>query len=474
VPVSAKTGEGLPQLREALLDIASRVPGKNSRGSFRLPIDRGFALKGFGAIVTGTLISGEVRHEQEVALYGPHAGDRVLRVRGIQVHGANALQAVAGQRTALNLAGIDAQQIERGMVLAAPDRFTAVSEFHCVLEALAGVAPIKHRAPVHFHAGTAEIEAEVRLLRGETALAAGNRTYARIVLRDPALLLPRDRFIIRRFSPVTTIGGGVVLDIAVNRRRTAAEWRERLSKVEQASNAEWIHLLVRETGMGISLADLIARTGLTQPEIDEGMRGNKSILAMPGWLADRAQMELLREGMVSIIRDFHHANPLQPGIPKPQLRGSTPDALFEALLLQHPKIAVEGDIVRLRTHRVVLQQQEETARAAIEASFEKAGLAVPAVADVLAQAGIETGRARTLLQILIREGRLVRVTDDLVFHRAAIDQLRQGLASMKGAKLSVPTFKEHTGISRKYAIPLLEYLDRERITRREGDVRVVL
>jgi selenocysteine-specific elongation factor len=150
-----------------------------------------------------------------------------------------------------------------------------------------------------------------------------------------------------------------------------------------------------------------------------------------------------------------------------------PAALVE-VLLKHPQIAVEGEIVRHRGHRIVLQQQDEQARAAIEGAFEKAGLSVPAVADVLAHSGVESGRARTLLQILIREGRLIRITEEMVFHRTAMDRLRLDLASLKGVRLSVPAFKERTGISRKYAIPLLEYLDRERVTRREGDIRVVL
>ena len=470
LPVSAKTGQGLAELRAALEAAGSHVAGKNSRGPFRLPIDRAFTMRGFGAVVTGTLVSGEVRVEQEVMLY-PEG--RWLRVRGVQVHGEAALKAVAGQRTAINVAGIEAQQIARGMVLADPDRFAAIREFSCVLETLPGAPPIKNRAPVHFHAGTAEIEAEVRLFRGETELPPGGKTYARIMLREEALLLPRDRFIIRRFSPVTTIGGGMVLDTAVPRSRKSAEVKERLRKIEQASTPDWIHLLVRESGTGMPPAELIARTGLTQDEIAEAIRGTKSILVLPGWLVDRNWLDALRDTIIARIRDFHRERPLQPGIPKQALCMDMPTPLVD-VLLKHPQIALEGDIVRLRSHRVVLQQQEELARAAIESAFEKAGLAVPAVPDVLAHSGVESARAHTLLQILIREGRLVRVTEELVFHRATLDQLRRDLAAIKGTRLTVPAFKDRTGISRKYAIPLLEYLDREKVTRREGDIRIVL
>ena len=170
---------------------------------------------------------------------------------------------------------------------------------------------------------------------------------------------------------------------------------------------------------------------------------------------------------------FHIEHPLLPGIPRQDLRSGLPEAVFD-LVVKHPQFAVEGEIVRHRSHRVVLQQQEEQARTAIESAFEKAGLAAPAVPDVLAQCGVESWSARTLLQILLREGRLVRITDDLVLHVSALDRLHDDLKSIKGERLSVPAFKERTGVSRKYAIPLLEYLDRQKITRREGDVRVVL
>jgi selenocysteine-specific elongation factor len=342
----------------------------------------------------------------------------------------------------------------------------------CVLELLPSAPPLRNRSPVHFHAGTAEIEAEVRLFRGESTLAAGGRTYARIVLRDEALLLPRDRFIIRRFSPVTTIGGGMILDIGRPPRRSG-DPKERLRNIEHASTTEWLQLLLSESNIGMTPGALGARTGLTQAEIEAAIRGNKGLLILPGWLVDGGALSSIRSRIIATIQAFHRANPLLPGIPRQTLCADVPAPLIDALL-KHPEIALEGEIVRHRSHRVVLQQQEEQARAVIESAFENAGLTVPLLGDVLAQAGVESGRARTLLQLLIREGRLIRVSDDLVFHRSALDRLRQDLASIKGARLSVPAFKERAGVSRKYAIPLLEYLDREKVTRRDGDVRLVL
>ena len=246
VPVSSTTGAGLDELRAALARVAAAAPEKDARGHFRLPIDRAFTIKGFGTVVTGTLVSGEVRAEQEVELYP--AGRR-LRVRGVQVHGSTSGRAVAGQRTAVNLADIEPSDVARGDVLSRPGRFHPVRRIDCRLDLLASARALKHRAPVHFHSGTAEIEAEVRLLDGLTALKPGASAYAQIVLREPTLLLPGDRFIVRRFSPVVTIGGGVVLDIGERRYRKAESAAARLD-VLAASDMNASLVDVRSAFMG--------------------------------------------------------------------------------------------------------------------------------------------------------------------------------------------------------------------------------
>jgi selenocysteine-specific elongation factor len=193
---------------------------------------------------------------------------------------------------------------------------------------------------------------------------------------------------------------------------------------------------------------------------------------------DRAWFDRTRQRVIETVRDFHRAHPLLPGIAKQDLRGrelaKAPPFVFDALLAEAKDLVLEGENVRLRSHKVVLKQDEEQARAAIERAFEQAGLAAPTVAEVLAKSGVEAGRARSLLQILIREKRLIRVSEDLVFHHSAIDNLRRLLAGRKSTRFNVGNFKDWTGISRKYAIPLLEYLDREHVTRREGDERLVL
>jgi selenocysteine-specific elongation factor len=196
------------------------------------------------------------------------------------------------------------------------------------------------------------------------------------------------------------------------------------------------------------------------------------------WLLDTGWFEERRQHLVETVREFHRANPLLPGIARQDLRArelaEAPTFVFDALLAGMRDVAVHGETVHLRTHQVVLKEEEEQARSAIERAFEQAGLAVPFVPEVLAKSGVETGRARSLLQILIREKRLIRISQDLVFHQSAIESLRRLLAARKAVRFNVGAFKDWTGISRKYAIPLLEYLDREHITRREGDERLVL
>ena len=473
VPVSSVTGAGLEELRGELARAAEAAPEKSAAGHFRLPIDRIFSVKGFGTVATGTLISGSVAREQTVEVY---PRQRLLRVRGVEVHGEAAERAVAGQRTAVNLADIEPADLARGDVLSEPGAFRAVTQVDCRLQLLPSAKPLKHRAPVHFHAGTAEIGAEVRLLGGATVLQPGGAAYARLVLQRAALVLPGDRFIIRMFSPVITIGGGVVLDLPSSRRSTGAA--ERLERLAACDHAARLSLLVRESEFGAGTKELIARTGFREADLAAAAAGASLMAVADSWYVDAGWFRLARGKLVDAVRTFHRQNPLAPGIAKQDLRARemprVPPFLLDALLAGASEIAVEGETVRLRSHSVVLQEDEERARAAIERTFETAGLAVPTMAEALAKSGVETRRARTLLEILVRQKRLLRINEELVFHVSAIERLRQILLPRKAQRFGVGEFKEWTGISRKYAIPLLEYLDREHITRREGDRRLVL
>jgi selenocysteine-specific elongation factor len=467
IPVSATTGAGLDQLRAALE--ATNVTGRSLSRHPRLPIDRSFSMRGHGAVVTGTLIEGTLALQDEVELYP--SGKRA-RIRGLQVHGAAVDRARAGERTAVNLAGVDSVDVRRGMVLAPPGIFHATQQVDCVFDLLPGAHPLKHRAPVHFHAGTAEVEAQARLIASLEPMKPGTRAHVRFSLREPLLLLPGDRFIVRMFSPVVTIGGGFVLDIAAPPRIRRADLDRRLTQLESGDR---VSVLVGESQFGMGVPDLVARTGMLAAEIAEP----SGLVRLPeGWLISADTLEKLVAKFRAILKEFHRKNPLQPGAAKEELRSrelaGAPPFLLDALLARAKDIVSEGDIVRLASHRVALKQDEEEAVAKIEALFRDGGLAVPSTSEVLAKSGIESTRARSLLQILLKNRKLIRVGDELIYHSSAIDALRKTLADRKGARFSVPEFKDWTGVSRKYAIPLLEFLDRERLTRREGDVRIVL
>ncbi len=459
--VSSVSGAGLPELRAEIARMGKLSGGstrtamgastKGGAPAFRLPVDRAFAMRGFGAVVTGTVTAGQVRLEDELELYPD--GHRV-RVRGIQTHGVAATSAGAGQRTAINLAGVEVAQLRRGQTLAPAGLFRPTQECGVHLEMLASAPPLKARTPVHFHAGTAEVEAEIRLLDATAQ-------YARVILAEPLLMLPGDRFILRRFSPVETIGGGWVVDPYPPKLRRGP-MAERLAKLDSADRLGQIKLLVEEAPFGLTAPELRAR-GFTAAEVAAGP------------LIDPARVAALRRRLVAVVGEFHRAQPLAPGMPKEELRSrelaAAPPALLDSLL--GDELVGEAEVVRLKTHRLHLKQDEDAAIAKIEGAFQQAGLAVPASDDVLAGCGVEAARAKTLLSLLLRDGRLVRIGAGLIYHRDAVALLKQALASRRGQRFGVAEFKEWTGVSRKFAIPLLEFLDRERITRRDGDSRLI-
>ena len=490
--VSAKTGEGLETLKDELRRLALEVSPKPEELPFRLPIDRVFVMKGFGTVVTGTLIAGRIDKDGEVEIYP--LGRRV-RVRNIEVHNTPAHFALAGQRTALNLPGIEAKEISRGMVLAPPGLFQATSCLDCTLNLLPAARPLKNRARFHFHCGTAETIAEVVLL-DRKELEPGSRAFAQLRLAEPSVLMPGDRFIIRQFSPVTTIGGGSVLDNQPGRHRvgdaTVVPLLETFEKGDSEVRLEW---LVRQAGEA-SLAGLVSRTGWHAAEVLRVGRVHASanrltLLGQPPELfVHPGHFQELAKRVIEQLERFHAVNPLLAGLPKEDLRSridprSSPlsappsNLLFNALLQTlsaQGKVEVQGETVRLAGRRIQLTPEEQVAKDQISAAFEHRGLAVPGTQEVLAKLRIDRPRAEKLLQILLKENVLLKVTEDLIFHRSALQQLKQLLARRKAQsnRIDVALFKEITGLTRKYAIPLLEYLDRERVTRREGDERIIL
>ena len=488
MPVSARSGAGLDELKNELRRAAQAVAVKDATQHFRLPIDRSFAMKGFGTVVTGTLISGAVKVEDEVELYPAR---KRLRVRGLHSGGKQIERAVAGQRTAVNLAAIEHEEITRGMVLAPAGIFEATQRVDARVTLLGSAPPLKNRARVHFHQGTAEAIAEVILLNDSGGeLAASGSAFVQLRLDNPLLLLPGDRFILRRFSPVVTIGGGTVLDAhAPRHKRKDAAVAPFLGVLEHGKREEILAALVEAAPRGMTLPEILAQTGWIESDARvaaEKMAAAKRVRILVGAPVVLAPAQAVTECAAAIrkaVDAFHRANPLLPGIPKQELRaraGRERVEIFEAALgdlLAARAMVTAGDLVSLAGREVTLSADETRAKELIEREFESAGLTVPGFASVLAKLPVDAPRAQKILQILLREKVLVKISSDLVFHRSTLLKLRDLLAKYRkerGARLPITVFKELTGITRKYAIPLLEHLDREQVTRRAGDERVIL
>ena len=487
LPVSAKTGAGIAELKTALVQAARESGERDTARYFRLPIDRSFPVKGFGTVVTGTAISGRVAAGEDVELLPTY---QVLRVRGLHSGGKRVERVEAGQRSAVNLSGIEHTAIQRGMVIASPGRFRATRRVDVRLELLSTAPTLKHRAQVHFHAGTAETVAEVYLHEGASILP-GTSALAHFKLQKEIVLGRGDRFIVRQFSPVVTIGGGAILDPLA--RRPARKDTGRiayLATMEKGTREQMLIALAERNIFGVPLQEIVARTGWLEGEaraaaenLADAKRVRILALAPLLVLSEKTFVEIC-EKLLARVERFHKENPLLPGIAREDLRASLgkrarPESFRTAIeaLVQQKKLLLQAELVKMPGAEITLTPEELRAKQQIEQAFAKAGLAVPSVKEVFALMAIEKARAEKLLQILLREKTLVRLSPELIFHAAALERLPGLLKEYKktkGERIGVPAFKELTGITRKYAIPLLEYLDRQRLTRRTGDERVIL
>ncbi len=482
VPVSALRGTGLEELKQALVRVATQVEVRDAKAIARLPVDRVFSMKGFGTVVTGTLISGAIGKEAELEVFP--SGQRV-RVRGVEVHGTAAEQAVAGQRTALNLAGAATEQFTRGMMLAPPSTFHSTYTVDVKLSLLASAKPLKDKAQVHFHAYTSEMIANVVLFQ-RPRLEPGETAYAQLRLRESALLLPGDHFILRQFSPVMTIGGGVVLDSAPATRKVKAE--DKLLFLQQLENGSPEQVLLarvlRRGKLGLSLTGAVAENGWAreklQARVDVVLR-EKKIVRAEGVLVSAAAFSAASRDVELAVKAYHDSNPLVGGISREELRERVDlgPEVFAAVLADRViagKLEVTAEQVRTAGRGVVMKDEEAESMKTIEATFAAAGLKVPSLKDVLAGLTVDRTRAQKIVTLLLRDKVLVKISDDLVFHRDALADLRRRVTAQKSQspKIDVARFKDLAGVSRKYAIPLLEYLDREHVTRRVGDERVIL
>jgi selenocysteine-specific elongation factor len=486
--VSSVTHEGLLQLLEILRHVAKHAQPKDASQIFRLPIDRCFTMKGFGTVVTGTLIAGRVRKDDEVEIF---PDQRLTRVRGIQVHGRAATEAQAGQRTALNLQGIDVGDIRRGMVLTVPGAFTPTSMFDCHVELLPS-APndIQIRKRVRFHVGTSELMGYVVLL-GQDRLEPGRSAIAQIRLDEPTFALPGDRFIIRQYSPMTTIGGGVILDAHPEKhRRSDRTIVEKLQLLKDGSLEERLIFFIDEAGLAaIGSAELVRHLGMAPATVHQRLTelektGRVQIISdSPLMVVSARAFHHAMQEAVAEVKRFHQANPLVQGISREELKarvlGDAPHLVFQAILdrlISDKKVAASQEVIHEFGRKITLRGDEANMRDQIIHRFRALGLQVPPPDELINSLKLPPSTAKKVLQLLVKENVLVKISEDMVLHRESVEKLVENVRRLKAKnpKLGVGEFKDLTGVSRKYAIPLLEYLDRQKVTRRVGDERVIL
>ena len=527
IPVSSKSGAGIEELKSALAKLAEHLEPKEVSAITRLPIDRAFSIKGFGTVVTGTLIAGKIAPGDDLEVLP--AGVKT-RVRNVQVHGRAAEVATAGQRTAINLQGVNVDQVPRGSVLVTTGKLRPTSMIDARLELLPSAPrPLIQRARVRLHHGTAEVMARVVILQngggnsensgseqeGENSelrassnepenlkekriqnaergtVRPGGRGIVQLRLEEPLTALPGDRFIIRSYSPQITIGGGMILD-ALPEKHRIRDWgaRRLLLQLEEADAGERVALFIEMAGTrGATGPEVASRTGSTDSQLEaltrELIRTGRAIdvASAPLLLISQNSYRTLSERVTGLLSEHHRREPLSLGVSREEVRdrifGQVRPEIFRSViarLVNEGKIIAERDALKLSSHQPALTSLDEAAKRALESWLKATGLQAGTLEEAAAATGTKMELARKLYNLLTAEQRVVRI-GDFVFHIDSIEDLKKRIRARKqtNPRIDVAVFKELTGgLTRKHAIPLLEYLDREHVTRRVGNEREIL
>lgn len=485
IPVSAATGAGIDDCLATLDKICSGIPPRPASTLFRLPVDRVFTMKGFGTVITGTLSSGRIRVGESVMVYPSRV---TSKVRGIQVHNRSVEEAVAGMRTAINFQGLEREAVQRGDVLGLPQTLKASYMVDVTFHYLkSNPKPLKSRTRVRFHTGTSEILGNVILLDREELLP-GESAQVQLRLDAPVAIVRDDRYVVRSYSPVRTVGGGQVLNpLPTKHKRFRQETLDGLQALTDSDPEKILSYHLKAAGYaGIRLADLKIMTNQTDKELEailQKLLSTKAVIQI-----DKEQrvyihqdnFNCLQEEMTSLLQAFHGANPLKAGMSKEELKSKLPAAmdakLFNLVLVQMIKdsaIVQEENIVRLAAHSILLGADQADLRDKMLQTYRQAGLQPPFFRDIGKTLGVDPTRAKDVLEHLIDEGLIVRTKEDLFFDAAAVAELRNRLVAFLEAneEITTPQFKEMTGASRKFVIPLIEYFDAQMVTLRVGDVR---
>ncbi len=485
VPVSSITGEGIPDFIKTLDALCRKVPDRSNSGIFRLPVDRVFTMRGFGTVITGTLISGCIRTGDPVMIYPSKI---TSKVRGIQAHNQTVEQAAAGMRTAINFQGLEKAVINRGDVLSTPESLFPSFMVDILLEYLPGNPKVlKNRTRVRFHSGTSEILGNVILLNADE-MQPGQSAPAQIRLDAPITVVKDDRFVIRSYSPVRTIGGGRVINpIPAKHKRFQPDVVEGLKHLLEADFESVVAYQTETCGVkGVSFNELRIMTNLPEKRLQQmlhGLLSRQTLIQVekdPPTYIHRRAYDQLKHDALGCLEAYHEANPLKAGMSKEELKSKLPPflgpKLYNLLLGQTSKegaIVAEEDLIRLAAHRISLEEDQADIRNRILDAYRKSGLQPPYFNDLCDQMNISENRAKEVLMLLVNEGTIVKIKEDLYFDAGAVDALKERLVSFltENGEIATPQFKEMTGVSRKFVIPLIEYFDSKNVTIRIGDIR---
>jgi len=485
LPVSSINGQGLPRFIEALDELSTKASERSSSSLFRLPVDRVFTMKGFGTVITGTLISGRVQVGDTIMIY---PSDITSKVRGVQVHNQSVNMAEAGMRTAINFQGLEKAAVMRGEVVSNPKALISSYMLDVSLHYLdSNKKPIKNRTRVRFHSGTSEVLGILVLLDSEE-LPPGETTFAQLRLDTPVALIKDDRFVIRSYSPIRTIGGGQVLNpIPPKHKRFKPEVIKGLKGLLSQEAESIISYHVNASGYGgVSFAELKIMTSLPEKQLVNILQGllSRRVIILTDkdnqiYIHQRSFDKLKKEASVH-LSIYHQTKPLKAGMPKEELKSKFPavhgSKLFNLTINQMIKdqeVVQDEDTVRLATHQISLGVDQAEIRKKILNAYQENGLTPPYFKELTKTLDIDADRAKDVLMLLIEEGLIVKTKEDLYFYVEAIDALKKRLVDFlkSNGEMTTPQFKEMTGVSRKFLIPLIEFFDAQNVTIRVGDIR---
>ena len=485
IPVSSKSGEGIDTLKKELESIAKEVKTKSPDGLFRLPIDRVFTIKGFGTVATGTLVSGKIKQDEAVEIYPKGIK---TKIRGIQTHNQKTEEALAGQRTALNLHGVEKEQIERGDVVSIPDYLQPAYMIDTELNLLKDAKrPLKNRTRIRFYTGTAEAMGRVYLMDRDE-LKEGESAVVQIRLESPVVCLSGDRFIIRQYSPMITIGGGEALDPYAlrHKKREANAIIKGLETFKKGNLEEKVLYFFKKEKSEKAAKGLEGWLDASA----EDLKTVAAVIAGKGMIIDIGQglyiykgvLEGINEKILSLLRDFHKKNPLKQGIEKEVVKGgikNISDTLFNFVinsLQKAGKVAADKQLLRLSGFKVQLASGQEALKEKIISIYLKENTQPPLREELSKELKIDDRQTKDVINLMVKDGELVRINDSMYFHKKVYDDIKAKVSRFLAEKkeMTVSEFRDIINTSRKYAVPLLEHFDSMKFTRRVGDKRVLI